>query len=42
MFKMMLIAMRSDNARKAAAAQPQRRVRAAQAGDFSPIEVPHV
>jgi len=41
MFKKILIANRGDSGRKAAAAQPNRMVRAAHAGEF-PAETNHV
>jgi hypothetical protein len=42
MFTKILIANRGDNGRKAVAAKPECLVRGAHAGDFDPIEVPHV
>ena len=43
MFTKILIANRGESTRAArASAQPHRRVRAAHAGEFTPVEVPHV
>ncbi len=43
MFDKILIANRGESAREASAsAQPHRRMRAAHAGEFTLVEVPHV
>ncbi len=42
MFSKILIAIRGDNSRQAIAANPDRMVRAARAGEIAPQETPHV